>query len=567
MRIFPLNLKVKNRFWIPAILFSIFFAGVTLAGGLYLLTFQENERAKAGVKKNLRRHTAGHLKNLENRLSHFQREAKRLIDREGGASPLFAAFLPLGDETPLHQSAPAAAEGLEGKDSLSPIEAVTPRKGNRKEAFDSSPLADALSRKKGLSPFSSAPIPSEKLMRDFLVFVDSLKKVSSANSAASLHFLPPAQSGEEGWMVFSAGVSKELGNLRWAALIRNSDVFSFLKASDREALIINSQGRLFFSFHPQAAVSPPSQPVLRKLLKAGGKTSGRFVRLKGGDFQTNNFFHIKPLPETNLFVITGARFLKGGLVWPEGGVPWLGFCLGLFALLFLGLLFVIRPLARLPRRLKAVPFTETPVSPSPSPALFPAPRSGEDPLRPFPSFQDLLREEEKHLREKFPGFILKTRLETNINITYFYRPLKKILRELILNGIESMGGAAIQEITVSAREKGGKFILSVRDRGPGLNPREKVKAFNLYYSTKSHLGVGLNVVQSLVSFHGGELKISSLSEEDSSQAGLKVQVSFPVGCFSLPQEVKGTAPLRSAREETNEGFRRVRARRNEAVSL
>ena len=532
-----MSLKLKNRFWISAILFSVFFAGAVLAGGLYLSTLQENKKAKTGIKKSLRRQSAVYLENLENRLSKFQREARRLIDGGGGASPLFSALLLLGDQTAPRQLVPAPPDSLGEAGlfypsppplSVGAMSRKGGRQGDRKKSFETMSSL----------PPPSPPLLSEKLMKDFLIFADSLKK-NPPPAPFSVHFLPVPPDGEEGWMVFSGTAQKESRDLRWAALIKNSDLFPFSKASDREALIINSQGRLFFSFHPKAARPPPSKPVLKKLLKTGGKTSGRFVRLKGGNFQANNFFHIKPWPETNLFVLSAARFSKRAFVWPETGPLWLVFCLGLFALLFLGLLFVIRPLALRPsRRRGSLPFVETAV---PAPGLFPhkpSPRPPETHPKspPFPSFQDLLKAEEKHLRKKFPGFILKTRLETNINTTHFYRPLKKILRELILNGIESMGGAEIQEITVSAREEGGKFILSVWDRGPGLSPRERKKAFNLYYSTKSHLGVGLNVAQSLVSFHGGELKLSSLSEEDPSQTGLKVQVSFPVGCFAPPQK-------------------------------
>ena len=142
------------------------------------------------------------------------------------------------------------------------------------------------------------------------------------------------------------------------------------------------------------------------------------------------------------------------------------------------------------------------------------------------TFQELLREEERWLKQKFPGFVLKTRLDTSVSLDRFYKFAKKILHELLLNAIEAMGSKENQEVIVSTRQEGEVFILSVRDHGPGLSESEKKKAFELYHSTKSHLGVGLNLVQSIVSSHGGAVKLNSFPE-----GGLEVQVSLPMKCF------------------------------------
>ena len=56
------------------------------------------------------------------------------------------------------------------------------------------------------------------------------------------------------------------------------------------------------------------------------------------------------------------------------------------------------------------------------------------------------------------------------------------------------------------------------------------KAFSLYYSTKSQLGVGLNIVESLVTANNGNIELIPLKDR-----GIKARISLPVSCFLKTQ--------------------------------
>jgi len=65
-------------------------------------------------------------------------------------------------------------------------------------------------------------------------------------------------------------------------------------------------------------------------------------------------------------------------------------------------------------------------------------------------------------------------------------------------------------LTISARAKGDKIELRVRDTGQGLAPEECERLFTPYYTTKQHgTGLGLAIVQSIVADHAGTIAVES----------------------------------------------------------
>ena len=86
--------------------------------------------------------------------------------------------------------------------------------------------------------------------------------------------------------------------------------------------------------------------------------------------------------------------------------------------------------------------------------------------------------------------------------------LHRALSNLVLNAIDAMpdGGT----LTLSARAKGDKIELRVRDTGQGLAPEECERLFTPYYTTKQHgTGLGLAIVQSIVADHAGTIAVES----------------------------------------------------------
>jgi signal transduction histidine kinase len=86
--------------------------------------------------------------------------------------------------------------------------------------------------------------------------------------------------------------------------------------------------------------------------------------------------------------------------------------------------------------------------------------------------------------------------------------LHRAVENLILNSMDAMpaGGVLMLRTTL---EK-GEVHLEVSDTGLGLTPEECERLFTPYYTTKQHgTGLGLAVVQSVISDHGGRISVES----------------------------------------------------------
>ena len=86
--------------------------------------------------------------------------------------------------------------------------------------------------------------------------------------------------------------------------------------------------------------------------------------------------------------------------------------------------------------------------------------------------------------------------------------LHRALSNLVLNAMDAMpqGGT----LTVRTRRNDGKLRIEVADTGSGLTPEECERIFTPYYTSKQHgIGLGLAIVQSVVSDHGGTISVKS----------------------------------------------------------
>jgi signal transduction histidine kinase len=89
---------------------------------------------------------------------------------------------------------------------------------------------------------------------------------------------------------------------------------------------------------------------------------------------------------------------------------------------------------------------------------------------------------------------------------------ERVVTNLISNAIKfsPKGG----EIDVVLRRQGGGVLLSVRDRGVGMEPSDAQRLFQRYTRLASHAGVagsglGLFIVKCIVSAHGGSIDVIS----------------------------------------------------------
>ncbi|MBZ6077507.1 sensor histidine kinase [Microvirga puerhi] len=90
--------------------------------------------------------------------------------------------------------------------------------------------------------------------------------------------------------------------------------------------------------------------------------------------------------------------------------------------------------------------------------------------------------------------------------------VRQILFNLLSNavGFSSPG----QNITVSARKRGGEVIFEVKDQGRGIPPEIKARIFDRFEShtlgTRHRgVGLGLSIVRSFVELHGGRIELAS----------------------------------------------------------
>jgi PAS domain S-box-containing protein len=108
------------------------------------------------------------------------------------------------------------------------------------------------------------------------------------------------------------------------------------------------------------------------------------------------------------------------------------------------------------------------------------------------------------------GVSLQTELATGLPLIKGDRvQLQQVILNLTLNAVEAMSGVdeGAREMRIgTAREASNGVLVSVRDLGPGLDPRNVDRLFEAFYTTKlDGLGMGLAICRSIIEAHGGRL--------------------------------------------------------------
>lgn len=100
--------------------------------------------------------------------------------------------------------------------------------------------------------------------------------------------------------------------------------------------------------------------------------------------------------------------------------------------------------------------------------------------------------------------------------------LGQLFLNLILNACQAQPDGG--EIEVSARRDGGRAVVEVADRGPGLPPEVLSHIFEPFYSTKGSTGLGLAVCHGIVADHQGEIGAANRPG-----GGARFEVALPLG--------------------------------------
>lgn len=96
----------------------------------------------------------------------------------------------------------------------------------------------------------------------------------------------------------------------------------------------------------------------------------------------------------------------------------------------------------------------------------------------------------------------------------------QIVQNLVRNAIEAAPHGGHVEVAVA--ERGGQVVLEVTDDGPGIPPEVMTRLYEPFFSTKDGgTGMGMAIVHSLVTQHGGVIDVASRP------GGTAVTVSLP----------------------------------------
>jgi two-component system sensor kinase FixL len=104
--------------------------------------------------------------------------------------------------------------------------------------------------------------------------------------------------------------------------------------------------------------------------------------------------------------------------------------------------------------------------------------------------------------------------------------IQQVILNLIRNACDAMIDTKAEDkcITIiSENHPEGYITIKVRDRGTGIKDDHRDKLFRAFFSTKSYvMGMGLAISHSIISYHGGEMKINNQYRE-----GAEIMFTLP----------------------------------------
>jgi signal transduction histidine kinase len=87
--------------------------------------------------------------------------------------------------------------------------------------------------------------------------------------------------------------------------------------------------------------------------------------------------------------------------------------------------------------------------------------------------------------------------------------LQQVILNLVLNAAEAMTAVdkGARDLLISSEQSRTNGILvTVRDSGPGIDPKHIERVFDAFFTTKpSGMGMGLSICRSIIDAHGGRL--------------------------------------------------------------
>lgn len=114
---------------------------------------------------------------------------------------------------------------------------------------------------------------------------------------------------------------------------------------------------------------------------------------------------------------------------------------------------------------------------------------------------------------KQKNLILTVHNNFNKSVLWDRKQISQVFINLIENALDFLGEDG--SLTINASEVENGFIeIKLSDTGKGISPDNLKRIFNLYFTTKSKgSGIGLSVVQQIISEHNGVISVESTPEQ------------------------------------------------------
>lgn len=144
------------------------------------------------------------------------------------------------------------------------------------------------------------------------------------------------------------------------------------------------------------------------------------------------------------------------------------------------------------------------------------------------SLNDVVESTLRLYDERLDGVRLETQLAPDLPAVLIdAEQIKRVLVNLIENATEAMQETAGERrIRLATREREELDILEliVADTGPGINPAERERIFDPYFSTKKRgTGLGLAIVSRIIAEHQGRIRVS-----DNPPRGTRFTIELPL---------------------------------------
>lgn len=88
--------------------------------------------------------------------------------------------------------------------------------------------------------------------------------------------------------------------------------------------------------------------------------------------------------------------------------------------------------------------------------------------------------------------------------------LGQVFLNLLLNSAEIQKGEG--KVEVAVREDGGQVLITIADRGPGIDPEILPRIFEPFESSRGSTGLGLSICRNIIDQHNGSIEAANREE-------------------------------------------------------